>query len=549
MTVAVAGQAVREIDADEYDVVVIGAGPVGLATAIDLGTRGARVLVVDRRDGSITYPTAESIDVRTMEWLRQHRLSGEVDRSGFPAEYRRDLAFVTRLTAHEVARFPRPSNADRLSTAPSASPEGGAWWPKFWFDTALRSRAESLPTVTVRYGWRCSQTAEEGDRVFALLEQARGLSKRVVASYVVACDGAESPIRRRLGVAMEGQPGDATWQGVFVDIPDLLEVTSSPPAVQYYALRPRRAIFGSLNGDNLWRVTYPLRSAERHGADEVVATIRDCIGSADIKVNVIDSRTWSGRTAVASTYRVGRVLLAGDAAHQMWPSGGHGMNTGMGDVHNLCWKLDMVLRGQAGPELLDSYDRERRPVAERNTRRAQANYLADIALPTGADLDDEGEEGDAARARAADAVIRTRAVEWSSLGTQLGYRYTESPVVIGADASDAPDDHSIYVPAGVPGCRGPHVVLPDGGSVLDLFGRSFVLLVSSDGADADDWISAFADSGAPLDVIQLSGTDVSASYPMPLTLVRPDGFIAWAGCRSEDADALTAAVLCRSAAL
>lgn len=547
MTGAVAGRPVRGIDADEYDVVVVGAGPVGLAAAIGLGTRGARVLVVDRRDGSITYPTAESVDVRTMEWLRQHRLSGEVDRSGFPAGHPRDIAFVTRLTAHEVARFPRPSNADRRSAASSASPEGGVWWPKFWFDTALRNRADSLPTVAVRYGWRCSQTADEGDRVIAFLEQPHGPGKRVRASYIVACDGADSTIRRRLGVSLEGRAEEATWQGVFVDIPDLLEATDSPPAVQYYALRPRRAIFGSLNGDNLWRVTYPLRPGERHGADEVVATIRDCIGSADIEVNVIDSRTWSGRTVVASTYRVGRVLLAGDAAHQMWPSGGHGMNTGIGDVHNLCWKLDMVLRGQAGPELLDSYELERRPVAVRNTRRARANYLADSALPTGADLDEEGAEGDAARARAADVVVRTRAVEWSSLGTQLGYRYLNSPIVIGADASDTPDDHSTYVPVGLPGRRAPHFELTDGSSVLDLFGRSFVLLVSPDGGDADHWTSVFADSGAPLDVIRLSGTDVSASYPMPFTLVRPDGFVAWAGSRSEDAEALAAAVLCRSA--
>lgn len=548
MTVTVAGREGATIDADEYDVVVVGAGPVGLATAIDLGARGVRVLIVDCGDGSIAYPTAESIDVRTMEWLRQQGLSSEVDSSGFPADYPRDISFVTRLTAHEVARFERPSNAGRLSTTSGASPEGAVWWPKFWFDTALRNRADALPTVTVRYGWRCAGTVEEADGVVALLERTEGCTKRVTASYVVACDGAGSRIRRQRGITMNGAPGEATWQGVFADIPGLLDVSDSRPAVQYYALRPRRAIFGSLNGGNLWRVTYPLRPDERHSTADVVATIRDCIGVADIDVTIIDSRTWSGRTVVASSYRDGRVLLAGDAAHQMWPSGGHGMNTGMGDVHNLCWKLAMVLREQAGEELLDSYELERKPVAERNTRRARANYLADIALPTSADLDEEGDEGDAARARAADAVLRTRAVEWSSLGTQLGYRYTDSPVVIGADTAGTPDDHSTYVPAGVPGCRAPHVEHPDGRSVLDLFGRSFVLLVTQDRADTDGWTSAFADLGVPLGVARLSVNDVSASYPEPLTLVRPDGFIAWTGCRSGDAGVLTAAVLCRSVA-
>ena len=330
MIVTVAGQASAEIDDDEYDVVVVGAGPVGLATAIDLGARGVRVLVVDCGDGSIDYPTAESIDVRTMEWLRQQGMSAEVDRSGFPADYPRDISFVTRLAAHEVVRFHRPSNSERLSTTLGTSPEGAVWWPKFWFDTALRRRANALPTVAVRFGWRCAQTVDEGDRIAALVERSEGQTKRVTASYIVACDGAGSGIRRQLGVTMEGEPGEATWQGAFADIPDLLEVSTSPPAVQYYALRPRRAIFGALNGGNLWRVTYPLRPNEQHSADDVIATIRGCIGSADIDVTVIDSRTWSGRTVVASSYRVGRVLLAGDAAHQMWPSGGHGMNTGIG---------------------------------------------------------------------------------------------------------------------------------------------------------------------------------------------------------------------------
>lgn len=545
---AVAGRASADIDEDDYDVVVIGAGPVGLATAIDLGVRGVRVLVVDGRDGSIDYPTAESVDVRTMEWLRQNGISGEVDSSGFPADYPRDISFVTRLTAHEVARFPRPSNADRLSTAWGTSPEGAVWWPKFWFDSALRSRVNSLANVTLRYGWRCWQTFEDGDRVVAFLERADGQARRVAGSYVVGCDGAGSTIRRQLGVVLHGPAEETRWQGVFADIPELLTVTSSPPAVQYYALRPRRAIFGSLNGDNFWRVTYPLRPGERHSVDNVVATIRDCIGSTDIAVSVIDARTWSGRTVVAGSYKVGRVLLAGDAAHQMWPSGGHGMNTGIGDVHNLCWKLAMVLRSEAGPGLLDSYELERKPVAHRNTRRAHANHLADLALPTDADLDDEGEQGDVSRSRAADAVFRTRAMEWSSLGTQLGYRYTESPVVIGADRSAIPDHHGTFVPIGVSGSRAPHIELPGGASVLDLFGRSFVLLVSSDPLDGRAWVSAFAGHGVPLDVVEIPGQDVSGSYPMPLTLVRPDGFIAWAGGCSEDADALTATILCRSAA-
>lgn len=555
MKVAAAGSAGAQIDHADYDVVVVGGGPVGLAAAIDLGGRGVAVLLVDAGDGAIEYPTAESIDVRTMEWLRQNGISAAVDTSGFPADYPRDIAFVTRLATHELARFRRPSNRNRAATTRGISPEGAVWWPKFWFDTALRDRAFSLPTVTVRYGWRCTRTEVDGDRVTVTVERPGGDSREVSAKYVVACDGARSDVRRALGITMAGQPGEAVWQGVFADIPDLHQTISSDPAVQYYTLRPRRAIFGSLNGANLWRVTYPLTPGEMHGPEEVADTLRACIGTDDITVTVIDSRTWSGRTAVASAYRVGRILIAGDAAHQMWPSGGHGMNTGIGDVHNLCWKLALVLDGRAGEALLDTYELERRPVAERNTLRAQSNYLADAALPTGPDLDRDDDSGAEARARAADAVIRTRAREWSSLGIQLGYRYSDSPVVFPADDSpvvfpadhpDTSDDAEDYVPSGVPGNRAPHVELPDGSSTLDLFGRSFVLLVHSYDDDKDGWVTALAERGVPLEVATVSGADATSCYPSPLTLVRPDGFIAWAGSRSDEAATLADALLCGS---
>jgi hypothetical protein len=344
---------------------------------------------------------------------------------------------------------------------------------------------------------------------------------------------------------MDGQPGEAQWQGVFAEIPQLLDLVPGGAAAQFYALRPRRAIFGALNGKDLWRVTYPLQPGETHQESDVLDTIRASIGAPDIAVTVVDSRTWSGQTVVASAYRHARVFLAGDAAHQMWPSGGHGMNTGIGDVHNLGWKLAMVLRGTAGQSLLDSYEAERRPVAQRNTARAQSNYRADVALPTDAALDGVGQAADAARAAAADAVVRTRAREWSSLGIQLGYRYTDSPVIIPGDQVDPVDDQSSYTPAGLPGHRAPHIELPDGRSTLDLYGRNFVLLVAADGAETSGWTAAFAALGVPLDIVDGVAWGAAECYGAPLTLIRPDGFIAWAGTDLADPDVCARTVLAR----
>jgi 2-polyprenyl-6-methoxyphenol hydroxylase-like FAD-dependent oxidoreductase len=524
-----------DIDAGRIDVLVVGGGPVGLAAAVDFGTRGLRVLLVDAGDGGATYPTAESIDARSMEWLRQLGVADAVRHSGFPDDFPRDIAFVTRLSGYELARFRRPGNrARRLSTA-GLSPEGAVWWPKFWFDSALRESAVKLPNVQVRYQWRCESVTQTRGEVTAHLVRPSGAIRTVTAPYLVGCDGARSSVRRGLGIRMEGSPAEAVWEGAFAEIPGLLDATGLAPAVQYYTLRPRRAIFGSLNGKDLWRVTYPLAAGEEPPPEEVIATIRACAGLPGLAVTLRDSRVWTGHTIVASSFRQGRVFLAGDAAHQMWPSGGHGMNTGLGDVRNLGWKLTAVLHGQADEALLDSYQAERKPVAVRNTTRAASNYQADLALPAGAILDNPGPAGAAARAEAARQITGTREREWRSLGVQLGYRYENSPVIVPDGSAEPPDEPTRYEPACRPGHHAPHIELPGGRSILDLFGGGFVLLqTTAPIAPSSAWTAAFHGRGVPLEVADVSGAQAGRLYPAELVLVRPDGIVAWAG-KAENA--------------
>jgi|SRR5882757_9166210 len=522
-----------DIDMARPDVVVIGGGPVGLAAAVDLGVRGLAVLLVDAGDGAANYPTAESIDARTMEWLRQLGIADAVERSGFPDLYPRDISFVTRLSGYELTRFRRPDNARRREPTTGVSPEGPVWWPKFWFDTALRDRALELPNVALRYRWRCEGISQTEHAVTAHLVAADGTRHDAASQYLLACDGARSTVREQLGIRMEGSRAEAVWEGAFVEIPDLLATIELDPAVQYYTLRPRRSIFGSLNGKDLWRVTYPLAAGESPTDEDVIATIRDCIGIPDIPVVLRDSRLWAGHTVVAASYRQGRVFLAGDAAHQMWPSGGHGMNTGIGDVHNLAWKLAAVVRGGAGERLLASYQAERKPVAVRNTARAAANYRADLALPTDAVLDDPEAAGERARQAAARLVRATRDAEWRSLGVQLGYRYEGSPIVVPDGTVEPADEPTSYEPAARPGHRAPHVVLPDGRSTLDLFGGGFVLLHTGAAMDPRLWDEAFHARHVRLDIVDVSRAQLAEAYPAELVLVRPDGIVAWSGKQAD----------------
>jgi hypothetical protein len=257
------------------------------------------------------------------------------------------------------------------------------------------------------------------------------------------------------------------------------------------------------------------------------AMIAEVVGRA-VPYELVSSLPWVARDLVADRYRKGRVFLAGDAAHQNTPSGGFGLNTGMGDVNDLGWKLAALVQGWGGPRLIDSYEAERRPVAARIVRQATENFMRDRKRPSHPEIAMDTPAGAKARLEMGEAIRRSQSKVYLTDGTALGQVYDNSPIVCDDGTPPPPEAISEYRPTTRPGARAPHAWLADGRSTLDLYGRGFTLFtLGAQAPDLSAFASAFASRGVPLSVVALDDPEIGVRYERPLVLVRPDGHVAW----------------------
>ena len=517
----------QRIETIEVPVLVVGAGPVGLALAADLGWRGVECLCIEQGDGAVLFPAGEAIFVRTMEHLRRWGIARRVLESPFPPDYPRNVVFVTRINGHAIARFDRDSNASAYAKAGAVSPESHAWCPKMWFDPLLAEYARSRPGVDLRYGWKLEGFEQDDEGVTARVSiPAENRDVRVRARYLAACDGGRSSVRRALGIEFGGIFAEGHNYSIYFRARDLLARQPHGHATQFLTLSSRhRSALSTVNGGDLWRLSLYVTQEEAAGIDPMDC-IRDAFG-AGIDAEILRAQPWSGHRVVAERYRERRVFLAGDAAHMLWPKGGFGAHTGIGDAVDLAWKLEGVLAGWGGERLLESYETERRAIGIRNVDEAASNRSADGDLPSGAELEMPGLEGDALRARAGETIRRTRWKEWNTVGVQLGYRYAGSPVVCPDGTPEPPDLPWEYAPTTWPGCRAPHAWLRPGHSTLDSFGRGYTLV--NFGTDGGPVLEAARAAGMPVAELRVSDPAIRALYERDLVLVRPDGHVAWRG--------------------
>ncbi len=510
-------------------VLVVGAGPVGLALAMELSYRGIDSIIVDQGDGTVRYSKMGLVSIRSMEFCRRWGIAERVRQCGFPDDYPLNQVFCTSLNGHLISKLDYPSVRDEPTSG--LSPEKKQRCPQLWFDPILAKAVSEQNTVSVRYRCLLESFSQDGDGVSATVRDlASDETFTIHAAYMVGCDGAGSGVRKSLGIQLEGDQALSYSVGIYLHAPGLAAHHYMGPA-ERYMLVGEEGTWGHLtvvDARDIWRLTVIGSQDKVEGENfDADAWVRRCFGRDDIPFHVDAVLPWRRGRLVADAYSKGRVFLAGDACHVMAPNGGYGMNTGLGDAVDIGWKLQAVLNGWASPALLSSYELERRPIAWRNVNAAASNFSLLTPKLSFAGIEASGAAGDEARQNLSyDLSERTRQ-EWEPHGINLGYRYEGSPIVVPDGTPEPADDPSRYVPTARPGHRAPHVELSDGRSTIDLFGAAFVLLSFGSAEIAEPIMAAARTAGVPLDLHCLAEPAAAAAYERTLVIVRPDGHVAW----------------------
>jgi 2-polyprenyl-6-methoxyphenol hydroxylase-like FAD-dependent oxidoreductase len=509
-------------------VLIVGAGPVGLGAAIELGLRGIRCLVIERNERAGYAPRAKTTNVRTCEHLRRWGMIDSFRAAApFGTEYPSDIVFCTRLAGFPITRI-----RNAFYCAPAKNPlyaEHAQWTPQYVLEEVLRRKLATLPSVELRFGLAFDSCEQDERGVTSTIRDADGALHRVASDFVIGADGARSRVREAIGAKLEGVYGISRHDNIVIRAPGLAAAHAQGEAVMYWQINAEIPSFlGPMDSGDRWFFGQTL-APDGPGTTpaELPPLIRRATG-IDIDFEVLSADEWVASRLIADRYADRRVFLAGDACHLHPPFGGYGMNMGIADAVDLGWKLAAVLQGWGGPALLASYEADRRPVHIEVMDEAVANHSVLSQHLLGDGIEETGAFGDRARAEVGRRIQAVKPREFDTLGIVLGYRYRESPVIL-PDGSRPPSQHfKDYVPSTHPGCRAPHAWLADGASLFDHFGKGFTLMASRDAE-----VSAFEDaakvSGIPLTVMPHPDNAVAELYPTRYTLIRPDQHVAWRG--------------------
>lgn len=517
-----------------YDVLVVGAGPVGLTAGLLFQRMGINTILVDRRSKINSHPKARNLKVRGVEIFRTLGIEAAIREGEFPREARR-VMWLESFCGEELAEI---SVDNELATRYSPCEPAGLSQARL--ENLIRNSIKENH-ISIQYETEFIDFIEEADSIVATLRKKTGETFQVRAKYLIAADGARSPIRKLLEIPVVGREDMGKYVSIYFKA-NPYPIAPYRPSAMYFMLG--EASFGrfiqSVNCKDEWLMGIKLSPEMERGDTDFhkeycLQFIRETFEIPDLKIEILDIDFWRMGVQIAENFRKGRVFLAGDAAHLLTPAGGYGLQTGIEDVHNLCWKLAFVIKGKMSEEILDSYHKERFPTVKSNIEWSHNNQKGYTAIMIA------GKSGD--RKKLQDLITS----QWpilNSIGQDIGFSY-QSGLVVPDGTKALAITATEYTPNARPGSRAPHLWLkgPEGViSTIDLFVDSFILLIDSEGKswskESQSEIPALpfrcVSIGENCDYSDINN-DFHELYGIErggAVLVRPDGHVYWRSVKS-----------------
>jgi 2-polyprenyl-6-methoxyphenol hydroxylase-like FAD-dependent oxidoreductase len=523
-------------------VLIIGAGPVGLTLAMDLAQRGIDVLVAEMRHrGEPPNVKCNHVSARTMEIFRRLGVSKAVRDAGLPDDYPNDVAHRTTVTGRELSRVRIPSRRDRYTA------RGGpdTWWPtpepphrvnQIFLEPILFAHAESTAGLRIRNRLRIDDVGQDENGAWATgVDLDTGRTLRIRCEYLVGCDGSRSMVRKKIGAKFQGTDAIVRVQSTYFRAPALLGLLKEPAAWVTFALNTRRCgnVY-AIDGKETWLLHNQLRSDEADfDAVDRDWAIREILGvDTSFEYEVISKEDWVGRRLVADRFRVSRIFICGDSAHVWVPMAGYGMNAGIADAMNLGWQLAGHLNGWLTKSALAAYEAERLPITDQVSRFAMNHAVAMQREREGvpADIEAATAEGEASRKRFGQVLYDLNAQQYCCGGLNFGYFYEDSPLIAYDGESAPPYSMDEFKPSTVPGCRTPHVWLDDGRSLYDAMaslGDGYTLLRFNSSVNVTSLQQAASARGLPMPLLDVRAQQAGEVYDRALVICRPDQHVAW----------------------
>lgn len=518
----------------DASVIIVGAGPVGLSLAVNLGRAGIKTILLEQNPEPQFLPKMERCNARSMEMFRRIGLSEKIRDAGLRADCSMDVFIVEDLTKPPLLEEKHPSIEEFQKKIRDCNDLSMALEPyqlisQYTLEPLLKKEAESLKSVEVRFAHKFIEFEQNDTSVTVRCTGSDGELLSFSADYLVGCDGGSSPIRKQLGIKLRGDGGILELQQALFyceELFDRLPQEDGPGKGRHYHRADTEHTFLIMQDSTKhWSLhaTVPDSETMKHKFEEIVGF--------PVNYELISCAPWRQNLLLADRYRDGRVFLAGDSVHLVIPTGGLGMNTGVGDAFDLAWKLIATLKGWGGPELLDSYEIERRQVGERNVGasryanigRQQWRSIATQDIFSGTP---HGEASKQALIQVADSEQRKGN---RMIGAELGYRYVDSPCI---DNIPGGPEHRVgeYHPSVWPGSRLPHCWLDDGTAIQDHLPETYILLsLGNKPPDTTKIHKSFEATGAPVTEVKVESDRIRDLYGFDFLILRPDMHVVWRG--------------------